>query len=53
VVHPRLGLESRAVGIMADGWGSSGALDRCLTSENRERLAYAQAMGEQLLKQVA
>jgi integrase len=35
------------------GHRSSATTDRYLKSDNRERLAYAQAMGEQLFKQVA
>jgi hypothetical protein len=35
------------------GHRSSATTDRYLKSDNRERLAYAQAMGEQLFKEVA
>ncbi len=35
------------------GHRSRATTDRSLTSDNRERLAYAQAMGEQLFKHVA
>lgn len=35
------------------GHRSSATTDRYLKSDNRERLAYAQAMGEQLFRQVA
>jgi integrase len=35
------------------GHHSSATTDRYLKSDNRERLAYAQAMGEQLFQQVA
>jgi len=35
------------------GHRSSATTDRYLKSDNRERLAYAQTMGEQLFKQVA
>jgi integrase len=35
------------------GHRSSATTDRYLKSDNRERLAYAQAMGEQLFKQMA
>ena len=35
------------------GHRSSATTDRYLKSDNRERLAYAQTMGEQLFQQVA
>jgi integrase len=35
------------------GHRSTATTDRYLKSDNRERLAYAQAMGEQLFQQVA